>query len=72
MCMCDCMYVSALHACLVSGDQKRALELLITYRWLCAAMWVLGTKPSSSARTASSNKHSPTSLGLVFVYVLEW
>jgi hypothetical protein len=43
-----CKYVCVLHACSAFGDQKRVLgSLELEFRWLWAAMWVLGINPGS-------------------------
>lgn len=45
MCMCACMYLSALHTCLVSKGQKRASDPPDYIEVVVAAMWVLELNP---------------------------
>ena len=42
----------------VNGDQKRTLDFLeLEFRWLRAAMLVLGIKPGSSGRAVNALNH---------------
>ena len=47
-----CVYVSVQCKCCALQGQKRAFGLKRSYRWLWAAMWLLGTEPRFSARAA--------------------
>jgi hypothetical protein len=57
------MYVHHMHAWCLKRPEGHQISW--SYRWLWATMWVLGSKPGSSARAASSLKHwviSPASV----------
>lgn len=52
--------------CVLNPIQSRRLYDVwdpLSYRWLCASMWVLGTKFKSSGRAASAIKHWTSSPG---------
>lgn len=51
----DCMFIYVPHACLVPGEIgiRRSVLWNCSYRWLWAALWVLGTELESFIRAAS-------------------
>ena len=53
LCVC-CLHVWAPHTCLARSGGQSLWNWC--YRWVWAAMWVLGTEPRSSGRAASALK----------------
>ena len=72
----SCICVFSLHLCLSIYVTAKARRYQIlwswSYRWLCATIWVLGTKPVFLSRAVNHLNYWTVSLALISVHSSSW